>query len=116
MIFSFVYFPVVDGVPPDITCPDNIVRTISDGNAGGGVVNWSPATASDNSPVAPTVTLSSGQNPPVFLVFGVSSYTYTATDATGNTAQCTFTVTVGESHLSHVVFKVNCIHPTSDSQ
>jgi HYR domain-containing protein len=87
---------VVDTQPPTITCPANItVVTNQDCAAAGGgacqVVTFPPPTATDNCPGVTTACV-----PPsgTCLPPGVTTVTCTATDASGNTATCSFTVTV----------------------
>ncbi len=81
---------VNDTQPPTITCPANVTGvtpTITDPCA---VVNFT-TTASDNCPGVTVVC-----NPPSGSCFpvGVTTVTCTATDASGNTATCSFTVSV----------------------
>lgn len=73
---------------PTITgCPSNITITGTCNNT----ANWNPPTASDNcSGVSLTSTHVSGSIFPI----GTTTVTYTATDASGNTAVCYFNVTV----------------------
>jgi len=80
---------VNDTQPPTIVCPANITTT-NDQGKNGAVVNFS-ATASDNCPGVTTLA-----NPPSGSLFPVATTTVTdtATDASGNTATCSFTVTV----------------------
>ncbi|HYC39247.1 MAG TPA: HYR domain-containing protein, partial [Chitinophagaceae bacterium] len=83
---------VVDNQPPSITCPANIVRN-NDPGVCGAVVTFA-ATASDNCPgVTVSYSPASGSTFPV----GTTTVTATARDAAGNTATCTFTVTVNDT-------------------
>jgi subtilisin-like proprotein convertase family protein len=85
---------VNDTQPPTITCPGN-QTVVTDQTACGGpggvcqVVNFT-TTASDNCPGVVVLC-----NPPSGSCFpvGVTTVTCTATDASGNTATCSFTVT-----------------------
>lgn len=82
---------VVDTTSPTITCPANIIiQTANTGNSSV-VVNYPPPTASDNCG-AVTVICSppSGSSFPL----GTTTVTCTATDGAGNTATCSFTITV----------------------
>jgi hypothetical protein len=75
---------VVDTTPPTITCPgENIATTCTD--AGGTVVEFT-ASAVDNATVV--------CEPPSGATFppGLTTITCTATDASGNTATCSFQV------------------------
>ena len=58
-------------------------------------VTWTVPTATDNSGNNPTpVVTPSNYSPPMQLNVGTYSVTYTATDAAGNTATLSFTITV----------------------
>ena len=93
-LFSFVS---VDNEPPALRCPDDITRLVTSGNLNGAVIDWSPATVTDNSGVPITPVLGSNQpQPNTFFVFGSYTITYTATDPSGNTNDCSFIVTVGK--------------------
>jgi hypothetical protein len=83
---------VNDTTPPSITCPASI--TTSAGAACNAVVNYTPPTPTDNCPGV-TVTC----NPPSGSTFpkGTTTVTCTATDGAGNTASCSFTVTVNDA-------------------
>jgi hypothetical protein len=80
-----------DTTPPSITCPANIT-TDTTSTACAKAVNYPAPTVSDNRDPSPTVVC----NPPPGSTFpkGVTTVTCTATDASGNSATCTFTVTV----------------------
>jgi hypothetical protein len=74
---------VNDTQPPALTCPANIIVV-------GTVATYPPPTASDNCPgVTATCTPASGSTFPA----GTTTVTCTATDASGNTAACSFGVT-----------------------
>jgi HYR domain/Nidogen-like len=78
---------VVDTTPPAITCPAPITAEAT--GPAGATVNPGAASATD---VAGPVVVN---NPPVATFpLGTTALTYTATDASGNTASCTSTVTV----------------------
>ena len=83
---------VVDQTAPTPVCPGNIAVSTDPGQCSA-IVSWTP-TVTDNCPGA-TITCSppSGSAFPV----GTTSVTCTATDAAGNTAQCTFTVSVSDA-------------------
>lgn len=80
---------VNDTQPPAITCPANMT-VVSTPSAPCSVVNFT-VTASDNCPGVTVVA-----NPPSGSCFplGTTTVTATATDASGNTATCSFTVTL----------------------
>lgn len=86
---------VVDEEAPEITCADNIVVNIPDGDCET-IVTYDLPIATDNCnliSVDLTSGLASGESFPV----GVNTVTYTATDAANNTTTCSFTVTVLEA-------------------
>jgi uncharacterized delta-60 repeat protein len=82
---------VNDTQPPQITCPPNQTAITTQLGGQTVVVNYPPPTASDNCPgvVASCV-------PPSGSTFnvGATTVTCTATDLAGNTATCSFTVSV----------------------
>ncbi|MDB6035832.1 MAG: hypothetical protein JWM16_6170, partial [Verrucomicrobiales bacterium] len=86
-------FPVQikDSTPPSIKCPTNI--TVVSSNCGPVPVTIPAVTATDNCDPHPTVTCSFPATANVFPC-GVTAIACTATDASGNVANCTFTVTV----------------------
>jgi hypothetical protein len=81
---------VADNTAPLVACPADIGQIAALG-ATGATVTYSAATASDNcSGVSVTSSPASGSLFPI----GATTVTATATDASGNTATCTFTVTI----------------------
>lgn len=86
---SFNVF-VTENTPPGFTsCPRDTI--ISSTAIGGVRYAWTPPVATDAcSPVQLSATHTPGEEFPL----GVTSVVYTATDLSGNTTQCTFTVTV----------------------
>ncbi len=86
---------VTDNVFPTISCVQNIVRN-NDMGICGATVSYSAPTGNDNCSgytVAQTAGLPSGSIFPL----GVTTNTFTVTDAAGNTASCSFTVTVNDN-------------------
>jgi hypothetical protein len=81
---------VTDDEDPTITCPDDIVVG-SDAGQCGATVTWDSPLTSDNCP-GETVSCSPASGS--FFDVGVTQVTCTATDTSGNTAQCMFNVTV----------------------
>ncbi|XP_072024978.1 uncharacterized protein [Amphiura filiformis] len=82
---------VVDRIPPVVICPQNQQATASQG-AGGAVVTYPQATATDNSGGA--VQLTYGNPSGTFFSLGQTVVAVTGRDPSGNVGQCTFTVTV----------------------
>jgi len=86
---------VNDTEDPTIACPADITVSNDSGQCGA-VVSYSAPAGQDNCPNASTVQtagLGSGSTFPV----GTTTETYEVTDASGNTAQCSFTVTVNDT-------------------
>ena len=84
---------MVDDEDPVISgCPANINLTVVAGTCAQ-VASWTAPTVADNCPgssIIQTAGLTSGSSFPV----GMSTVTYTATDAGGRTATCSFDVIV----------------------
>ncbi|MCB9235899.1 MAG: HYR domain-containing protein [Bacteroidia bacterium] len=82
---------VVDNENPEITCPANITVN-NDLGVCGAAVSY-VVTASDNCP-GQSVSQSAGLASGAVFPIGNTTNTFTATDASGNTASCTFHVVV----------------------
>ncbi len=81
-----------DTTNPTISCPANITTNIDAGTCGA-LVTYAAPTSTDNCPgetIAQTAGLASGATFPL----GITINTFVVTDASGNTATCSFTVTV----------------------
>ncbi|HKQ07160.1 MAG TPA: HYR domain-containing protein [Blastocatellia bacterium] len=86
---------VNDTQPPSITCPAN-VTVVSPAPGSGATATYPPPVASDNCPgVTTACTPPSGSMFPI----GTTTVTCTATDTSGNTATCSFTVSVFDGRL-----------------
>lgn len=83
---------VNDTQPPEVTCPADITVS-NDSGLCGAVVNFTP-TATDNCSID---TITSVPASGSFFPVGTTSVTVTATDASGNTATCSFNVTVNDT-------------------
>lgn len=92
-----------DTQPPSITCPANISRN-NDPNQCGAVVSYPVPTVSDNCPGA-TVGCSPASGS--FFPVATTTVTCTATDSGGNTAQCSFTVTVNDTQPPAITCQAN---------
>lgn len=89
------FVTVIDITPPSISCPSNVV-TVNDSGQCAAAVTYPAPIAADNCPgfaILQTTGLASGANFPV----GTTTNVYTATDASGNTASCSFTVAVSDN-------------------
>ncbi len=89
---------------PTITCPPNIITTAVFGQCGATVAFV--VTATDN---CPGVTVVSNPASGSFFPVGITTVTNTATDASGNTATCTFTVRVNDTQLPVITCPGNII-------
>ncbi|HSB10114.1 MAG TPA: DUF4394 domain-containing protein [Blastocatellia bacterium] len=89
---------VNDNQPPSITCPTNVttVSAVACPPTSSTVVTFTTPTATDNCPGVVTVC-----NPPSggTLPVGTTTVTCTATDGSGNTAACSFSVSVFNGRL-----------------
>jgi hypothetical protein len=96
LIWHFIPFCRVPGIdteaPYFLQCPSNFTTATDTGHANA-TVTWTDALASDNSGVAPSVTVSPVPNGSV-LPIGSTLITYTATDASNNVGICTFMIAV----------------------
>ncbi|MDF2157820.1 HYR domain-containing protein [Algoriphagus sp. CAU 1675] len=86
---------VTDNELPVITCPNNISSTVEFGQIGK-VITYDLPTTTDNCGV-PTMELISGLPSGEVFPVGITTVTYKATDTAGNSAECSFTVTITES-------------------
>ena len=91
---------VEDDLPPTIVCPANITANTDLGMCSA-VVNFPMALGQDNCSVTVSQTsgLASGSAFPV----GVNTVEFTATDGSGNTAVCSFTITVVDNEAPTMV-------------
>ncbi|OWY21592.1 hypothetical protein C7N43_07510, partial [Sphingobacteriales bacterium UPWRP_1] len=88
---------LLESEPPVITsCPGNIT-TVNDLGQCSAVVSYAPAVATDNCVLPVNITYS--QDSGTAFVVGNTTVTVTATDASGNTATCSFSVTVNDSEV-----------------
>jgi PKD repeat protein len=103
---------VSDKEPPVITCSTNIVLLTDPGQCSASNVTF-VVTVKDNCPGATVVC-----NPPSGSTFlkGVTIVTCVATDASGNTNQCSFTVTVNDKEPPTITCPANMVVPTDPGQ
>ena len=89
---------LTDDTPPVISnCPADIVVSMT-GAGCDETVNWTAPTAKDNCNLA---TFTSMFKPGDTFPIGITTVTYTATDVSGNSSTCSFTVTV-EDRISPI--------------
>jgi uncharacterized repeat protein (TIGR01451 family) len=82
---------VIDNTPPVISCPASI--TLEPTCPSGAIATYATPTATDNCAVQSVVRTAGGASGSVFPI-GTTTVTHQATDIYGNTASCSFTVTV----------------------
>jgi hypothetical protein len=103
---------VSDGQPPNISCPGNIVRT-TEGTQCSAAVEFPAPVASDAcSSVTVRCSPASGSR----FSAGTTTVTCTATDAGGNTATCSFTVTVRDTQPPVVTCPPNVVLAAAEGQ
>lgn len=103
---------VGDNTPPTITCPANIT-TSTDPNQCVAVVTYAIPVASDNCSSASVMCVpASGSAFPK----GTTTVTCTATDASSNTASCSFNVTVNDTQPPTVTCPANVVTGTAPNQ
>ncbi|MFY9610378.1 MAG: HYR domain-containing protein [Blastocatellia bacterium] len=97
---------VVDNTPPAITCPANVVQS-TDPNQCAAVVTYSNATATDNCPGVgtPACSPASGSTFPK----GTTTVNCTVSDASSNSASCSFTVTVNDTQNPAITCPANIV-------
>ena len=103
---------VVDTENPQIVCPTNWVVSAGAGQCSQSNLTWT-ASATDNCAVTNFACL-----PPSGSAFAVGFHTVvcTATDASGNTAECRFTVTVLDTEPPQLTWPTNWVlNPTAGS-
>jgi CSLREA domain-containing protein len=81
----------LDSTPPSITCPANV--TVEATCPSGAIATYTAPVGTDNCPGV-TTTRTAGQASGSVFPIGTSTVTYTATDSSGNSTSCSFTVTV----------------------
>jgi gliding motility-associated-like protein len=81
---------IIDTQSPQIICPGNMTINSTPGICGA-IAPWAVPFATDN---CPGLVVTSNFNPGDVLPLGVTTVKYLATDASGNTATCSFKATV----------------------
>jgi len=102
---------VEDNNLPTITCPDDVFA-VTDAGACTGIVNWTVPAANDD---CSAVTLTTTNEPGSEFSKGTTTVVYTATDASGNIATCSFDVTVFDTELPVLNCPGNVTVGTDDS-
>jgi len=104
---------VTDNTPPSISCPGNMT-TSTDANQCSAVVSFSDPTATDNCPAIGSTSCSpaSGASFPK----GTTTVTCSVSDAAGNAASCSFTVTVNDTQPPSITCPANIVKSTDANQ
>ncbi|MEZ4687324.1 MAG: DUF5011 domain-containing protein [Bacteroidia bacterium] len=100
---------VRDSTPPTITCPANI-NVAADSGQCGAVVQFT-ITSDDFCPSSNGQTDSTGLSSGSFFPVGTTRLSFRATDASGNTADCFFTVHVSDTTAPQIVCPANIVVP-----
>jgi len=87
---------VVDDENPVITCPADITTDASP-NACNAFVSYSAPTVTDNCATGIVPVLTAGQNSGSSFPVGTTTISYIANDGNGNSATCSFTITVEDN-------------------
>ncbi len=95
-----------DVTPPVITCPAN-TTIAADANCGGILGTYAAASVSDNCAANPTVTQSPAASTALNGHNDAETVTLTANDGNGNTASCTFTVTLKDVTKPNITCPAN---------
>jgi uncharacterized repeat protein (TIGR01451 family) len=104
---------VNDTQAPSITCPSNVTQS-TDSNLCSAVVTYSNATATDNCPGVgtPVCTPTSGST----FAKGSTTVNCTVSDASGNSASCSFTVTINDMQAPTITCPGNVAQGTDAGQ
>ncbi|MFI1770150.1 HYR domain-containing protein, partial [Thalassobellus citreus] len=86
---------ITDNEDPEIVCPGDIPQNV-DAGADGAVVNYTTPVGTDNSTGAVTTQIAGLASGSLFPV-GTTTNTFRVTDAAGNTAECSFDVTITDN-------------------
>jgi hypothetical protein len=97
---------VIDNTVPIISCPASI--TLEPTCPSGAIATYTAPVGTDNCPGATTARTAGGASGSVFPI-GTTTVTHTVTDASGNTASCSFTVTVltPQAVIQNLITSVN---------
>ncbi len=91
---------LVDDQYPDIICPSDVTVNNDPGECGA-VVTYVVPEGTDNCPGA-SIVQTAGLGSGAFFPEGTTTETYTVTDTTGNTASCSFTVTINDAEAPDI--------------
>ena len=94
---SFYFLLETDTQPPVVTCPADITQTTGPG-VPSAFVTWTTSATDNVGVTSESSNFNSGQ---VFFV-GTREIEYTASDAEGNSASCSFNVTVVGGYFTYM--------------
>jgi gliding motility-associated-like protein len=92
--------------PPQITCPANI-SVNNDAGICGAVVNFVPPVGTSNCGAVPVTVQTTGLGSGSTFPIGVTTNTFVVTDGGGQTASCSFTVTVTDNENPTITCPAN---------
>ncbi|MFS4449701.1 HYR domain-containing protein [Maribacter sp. 2307UL18-2] len=92
---------VLDNQNPEISCPSDISQNATN-DVCGAVVTYMPPIGTDNCSGVSTIQISGLASGATFPV-GITTNTFEVTDASGNTATCSFTITILDNEAPSVV-------------
>ncbi|WP_324719455.1 HYR domain-containing protein [Salinimicrobium sp. HB62] len=107
-------FQIIINDPTDTTdpvftnCPSEEIIVVNDVGQCGAIVNYSEPTATDDSG-AVDIVRTDGPAPGEFFAVGTTTVTYTATDDAGNSASCSFTITVTDDEAPKITCPPNVV-------
>ncbi|HKQ06351.1 MAG TPA: HYR domain-containing protein [Blastocatellia bacterium] len=104
---------VNDTQAPTITCPANVMQSTDPGQCNA-VVNYAAPTVTDNCPSSATPTCSPAAGSS--FAKGTTTVNCTVTDASGNSAGCSFTVTVVDEQAPTITCPGNIMTTTDPGQ
>ncbi|MGS2725040.1 HYR domain-containing protein [Psychroserpens sp. BH13MA-6] len=88
---------VEDTEAPTITCPSDIIQNTDAGYCGA-IVNFAVPTATDNCSATVSINQLNGLSSGSFFPIGTTTNTFEFTDDAGNTATCSFDVTINNTN------------------
>ncbi len=96
-----------DNLPPTIACPANMNATGIPGQCAG-IANYTAPVGTDNCS-GPTTVQTAGLASGATFPAGITTNTFTTTDAFGNTSSCSFNVTVVDNQLPTITCPSNIV-------
>ena len=101
---------VVDDQAPYLACPQNISKN-TDAGLCTALISWTGVVTTDNCD-APTLVQTGGPANNTAFPKGVTTVSFRSTDATGNSSNCSFTVTVVDAELPVITCPANIVRST----